>query len=322
MARRHSYIQNQITHCLTEMRERVTYTHLEQSGFNPSIQALKIIKPMAAGLKQWKESTPADMRPRMSVSQDCTFVAVVPLPTRWGVHRGYRGRAVLEDDYSFMKWPDYRKQVYEERPGDADAEGMMRGLAFSIVFDRNIVPTRWPSSPRYNSVIDEPDDGIILTPERMGDAWGTYLPALTKLHDLCVLTEYFYEFGRVAGKHCTTEGITKRVWPEAANFIEGGHRSKAIEDSKMSGWPVDLRRRLVDLKSAEQLENNDVTSTYLKGQLHRIGDMILTSKLMMTGKEYTESINQDAEFKINDVDFTTVNLKTGYIKDVAPSLVV
>lgn len=323
MARRSSYITNDITSCLTSMRDNITLTHLQNTDFNPMETVLSLLKPMRAGVGRLKSDLPKDMSHRINLSYDNSFVVVVPLPNRISAIGGGYART-MEGKYGFVKWGDYRDSIYCVGQMPDQSKVCMRGLSFDFNFKRRIVPTSWWHAREYGGLVDAPDEGIICGPQRMGECWDTVAPQLEKLHDLIVLAEYCYEFGRVAARHCTTPGNTKKVWPEAGNFLQSSMRGREIEKAKATGWPVDIRRRMSNLKAPKEddLEDNGVDTKYLHGQLHRVADMILTSTLMGTPAEYVQQINKTTtpDYHLEGVNFTAVDVYADYAWEHEPSL--
>lgn len=327
MARRASYISNEITGCLTKMRQNVGFAHLQNTQFNPLETALSLLKPMRAGLGRMKADLSEDLAKRMNIGYDNGFLIVVPLPNRISGLTSDSYRTKLDSGYSFMKWQDYKSHTYRvgtvAEMSQHEKNVHMRGMSFEFSFKRRIVPTSWWHPRDFNGTVDSFDEGLIVGPERLGEGWEDTVAQLEKLHDLIVLCEYCYEFGRVASKHCTTPGNTRKVWPESSNFLQST-RGKEIERSLATAWPVDLRRRLADLKGpdGENLEDNEVDTKYVKGQLQRVADMILTSTLMGTPADYVKQLNEDqsSDYLLDEISFTTVNVFPEYAAQMSPML--
>ena len=155
--------------------------------------------------------------------------------------------------------------------------------------------------------MDGPEDGYVLTPGRIGeDMYNALQGPMQRLFTMAIALTYMRSFGAIAAQYITTEGICKRIWPEAANFI-GTTKADKINRAKPSAWPKKFRGMMKDLYKPcydndwQEDNPNTVDTAYLHKQLAAVSDMLCNASLMPTLDEYKPGTSNVTVTAINPV---------------------
>ena len=157
--------------------------------------------------------------------------------------------------------------------------GATRTLSLWVTCPKHVpVQNQWRNSDGCN--VSGSHDGIVLSPAIVGDALFAKLVAeAEKFTAMIQKLNYLEHFGLATARMCTTEGITKRLWPECATFLTGSIKTN-VEAAKPSGYPLAARRQFTDDTKYQEHRSGGVTKAYFHAQLKVVTDLILQAQLM------------------------------------------
>lgn len=243
-----------------------------------------------------KDSLPPDICSRISYNTTPQAYLVYPLVENVMGNSPHWGHG----SDSFMTYKEYRTTILNP-PEYRDKDRLGIGMSLQLL-NKRLLPIRPNWAVGEWGCVDGADDGFILTPRRIGeDMYDALQRPMQRLFAMAIGLTYMRNFGSIAARYITTEGICKRIWPEAANFI-GPDKAEMINRAKPSTWPKKFRSKMQDLYKPcydndwDENNPNTVDTNYLHRQLAAISDMLCNARLMPELDEYNS----------NDISITSI----------------
>ena len=319
MARRGSYIAKALNEKVETAVDRTMALHMFNSEWDPHRVLRHTFNEYTREKAAWVATIPDEFRDMVEVEQSREVNFVVALPSRHGTNTCMElGFAPLDTEYSLMPYRQYRDSVYTTRLTEATPE-VVRGMHIRL-YTRDFHSIGSSHYRGYNDYVERDKHAILVTPHLLGQEYMEQLTAsMTRMHDMHVQLQFMLGYTKVLSKHVTTEGICKRVWPEAAEFLSPVY-ADAVRAVKKSAWPGDLKSRLADVATPSDRKDcitNGVTTDMLHRQVKGIADVVLQADLM---PEENDMEYVPKELLRTSSGYETLNVSRRYINRIDPSI--
>lgn len=297
MARRHSVIAGQMNHKIRQAMLRHRYLRMYDAPFDAvDITDMMFAKTMRL-ITEAEEAMPYHSKGLWKYDSTTEYNVSIPLPV--ATHQCDRQRGVAGDQLLTLQ--GYKGRMRGDEMGVVTKKIMNRLRCVSLNIETPFpVPSMWQSSNADEEGLNGNISGAIMTPEMVGaEKFKMYQDAAVKLDGAMFILAYMEHFAKAVTLLCTTHGITKRMWPEAAEFLGPG-TAESIRQANPSQYPQHARHQL------NSGTPTVATAEYMHKQLKTITDVILSAQLMPS----VEDMKPDAKRRVDMAYIDQVSITT------------
>lgn len=273
MAKRSSYVSNDMNKKVRVAFRRTMHLHADDCGFNWNRLAATVVDPIRYNWDRYMDSLPLEAKKILQAEiPGCNEVALLmPIeadPTSLPLNTNHHRRNRLLKPEVFVE---------ESIAKEDDKRIYLRGIGFRFRMPEGVYlpfPSFYGTLP--GEVIDYLRDGLLATPDLVGgqEVYDELLRVAKRLYRLQFKLMYMKGLTEQVADLITTPGICKRVWPEAVSFLSEDCAA-AVKAARISQWPIGFKGRLRNYTNDEK----DMSIQELYARLKEVTDMVLQATL-------------------------------------------